>query len=78
VVRIGPVIVQALPYASRTFGDVGLCAVPLMHLEILVDAVAEELRTVGSEISESGDVLLGCEPSYLVEVDRGHVSLLLC
>jgi hypothetical protein len=41
-----------------------------MHLEVLVGAVAEELRTIGSEIGESGDVLLRCEPGYLVEVDR--------
>ena len=36
-----------------------------MHLKVLVGAVAEELRTIGSEIGESGDVLLRCEPGYL-------------
>jgi hypothetical protein len=29
-----------------------------MHLEVLVGAVAEELRTAGSEVGKSGDVLL--------------------
>ena len=77
MVRIRPVIVQAFPYASRAFGDVGLCAAPLMHLEVLVGAVAEELRTVRSEIGEPGDVLLRCQLGYLVEVDCGHVSSFL-
>src|ERR1700733_14591920 len=78
VVRIGPVVVQSFPDASRTFGDVGLCAATLMHVEVLVGAVAEELRTVGPEVGEPADVLLRCQPGYLVEMDRGHVSLLFC
>jgi hypothetical protein len=31
----------------------------MVHLEILVGAVAKELRAAGPEIGEPGDVLLG-------------------
>jgi hypothetical protein len=30
-----------------------------MHLEVLVGAVTEELRTVGPEVDEPGNVLFG-------------------
>jgi len=43
VIGIGPVVVQALLDAARAFCDVGLQAAQLMHLEILVSAVAKKL-----------------------------------
>src|SRR5580692_10987183 len=47
VVGIGPVVVQAFLDAPRAFGDVGLRGAPVMHLEVLVGAVAKELRAAG-------------------------------
>ena len=35
---------QAFPDAARAFRDVGLRAFPVMHLEVLVGAVAKELE----------------------------------
>jgi hypothetical protein len=40
-----------------------------MHLEVLVGAVAKELRAARPEVGEPGDVLLGCQGGCLVEVD---------
>jgi len=77
VSRIGPVVVQSLPDAARSFGDVGLRAALLMHLEVLVGAVAKKLRAVRPKVGEPGDVLLGCEGSCLVKMNRGHLLLLL-
>jgi hypothetical protein len=51
---------QAFPDAARAFRDVGLRAAPVVHLEVLVGAVAKELRTAGPEVGKPGDVLLGC------------------
>src|ERR1700682_2990755 len=47
-----------------------------MHLEVLVDAVAKELRTARPEVGEPGDVLLRRRGGCLVEVDRGHACSL--
>jgi hypothetical protein len=44
MVRIGPVVMQALPDATRAFRDVGLRTAQLMHLKVLVGAVAKKLR----------------------------------
>jgi hypothetical protein len=41
IVRIGPVVMKALPHASGAFGDVSLGMTKLMHLEIFVGAVSE-------------------------------------
>src|ERR1700744_5673363 len=38
MVRIGPVVMQALPDANRTFRDVGLRAAQFMHLKVFVGA----------------------------------------
>jgi hypothetical protein len=44
-----------------------------MHLEILVGAVAKELRAARPEIGEPGDVLLGGRGGCLMEADGGNV-----
>ena len=49
--------VQAFPDAARAFRDVGLRAAPVMHLEVLVGAVAKELRAARPEVGKPGDVL---------------------
>src|SRR5215831_5138855 len=40
-----------------------------MHPEVLIGAVAKELRAARPEVGEPGDVLLGCRGGCLVEVD---------
>jgi hypothetical protein len=76
-IGIGPVVVQAFPDAARAFRDIGMRAVPVMHLEVLVGAVSKELRAARPEVGEPGDVLLGRQGGGLVEVDRGHAFSLL-
>jgi hypothetical protein len=39
-----------------------------MHLEVLVGAVAKELRAAGAEVGEAGDILLGRKGSCLVKI----------
>ena len=70
VVGIGPVVVQAFPDAARAFRDVGLRAATVMHLEVLVGAVAKKLRAARPKVGEPGDVLLGRRSGCLVQVDR--------
>jgi len=48
-----------VPIYSRAFGDVGLRAALLMHFQVLVGAIAKQLRAARPEAGESGDVLLG-------------------
>src|SRR6267143_4493542 len=43
-----------------------------MHVEVVVGAVAKELRAARPEVGEPGDVLLGRRAGCLVQVDRGH------
>src|ERR1700733_2942088 len=76
VFRIRPVLVQALPDSARAFRDVSLRAVPLMHLKVLIRAVAKEPRAARPEVGESGDILLGREGSYLVKMDGRHLLIL--
>src|SRR5437867_11701758 len=64
--------VQAFPGAAGALGDVGLFGALVMHLEVLVGAVAKELRAARPEVGEPGDELLGRRRGRLVEVDRGH------
>src|SRR5262245_4626713 len=64
---------QAFPDAARALGDVGLCGAALMHLEVLVGAVAEQLRAAGPEIGEPGDVLFGCRRCRPMKMQRSHV-----
>src|SRR6185503_8237205 len=49
----------------------------VVHLQILVRAVAEELGAAGPEVGERGDELLRCRSGLLVEMDRRHRGLLL-
>src|SRR4029077_16109838 len=72
MVGIGPVVVQAFPDAARAFRDVGLRGATVMHLEVLVGAVAKKLRAARPEVGEPGYVLLGRRGGCLVQVDRGH------
>src|SRR2546427_528612 len=69
--------VQAFPDAARAFRDVGLRGATVMHLEVLVGAVAKKLRAARPEVGEPGDVLLGRRGGCLVQVDRGHAFSLL-
>src|SRR5581483_1604666 len=71
-VRVGPVVVQALPDALRAFFHVGLGGSLRVDLEVVVGAVAEDLRATGAEVGEPGDELLWRERRRLVEVKRGH------
>src|SRR5215469_13055896 len=59
VVRIRPVVMQAFQNTAGAFRDVGLRGTAAMHLEVLVGAVAKELRAARPEVGEPGDVLLG-------------------
>jgi hypothetical protein len=68
--------VQAFPDAARAFGDVGLQAASAMHFEVLVGAVAKELRAARPEVGEPGDVLLGRQCGCSVKVDCGHIHYL--
>src|SRR4029077_2278290 len=38
-VRVGPVVMQALPDSARPFRNISLRAVPVMHLEVSVSAI---------------------------------------
>src|SRR5262245_3605659 len=44
----------------------------MMHLEVLVRAVAKDLRTARSEVDQRGEELLGRRARGLVQVDRRH------
>ena len=77
VVGIGPVVVQAFPDAARAFRHVGVGGAAVMHLKVIVGAVAKKLRAARPEVGEPGDVLLGRRGSCLVQVDRGHAFSLL-
>src|SRR5690349_3797662 len=46
-----------------------------MNLQILIGAVAKELRAPWSKIGEPGDELLGCSGRCQVEVNCGHTAL---
>ena len=43
---------QAFPNAARALRDVGVIGALAMHLEVLVRAVAEQLRAARSEVGE--------------------------
>src|SRR5215467_9867119 len=45
-----------------------------MHLEILVGAVAKELRAAWPEVGKPADVLFGRQGRCLMEMDCGHAS----
>jgi hypothetical protein len=69
--------VQAFPDAAGALRDVGLIGALVMHLEVLVGAVAKELLAARPEVGQPGDYLLGRRGRVLVEVDRGHACSLL-
>jgi hypothetical protein len=69
--------VQAFPNAARALRDVGLRISLAMHLEVLIGAIAKKFRTTRSEVGEPSDVLLGRQRGSLMEVNRGHVLLLV-
>jgi hypothetical protein len=48
-----------------------------MHLEVLVGAVAKQLRAARSEVGEAGDELLGRRGRDLLEMQGGLGVLLL-
>jgi hypothetical protein len=47
-----------------------------VHFEVLVGAVAKELRAARPEVGERGDELLGRRGGRLVAVDRRHACSL--
>src|SRR5262245_38282677 len=69
---IGPVVSEALPDSTRPFGDVSVRSTPVMHLEVLVRAVAKELRAPWSEVDERSKQLVWRRLRRLVQVNRGH------
>src|SRR6267378_4902743 len=76
-VEIGPIVVQAFPNPARALRDVGSGVTPTIHLEVLIGAIAKKFRTTWSEFGEPSEVLLGRQRGSLMEVNRGHVLLLL-
>jgi hypothetical protein len=46
----------------------------MMHLEILIGAVAKKPRTTGPKIRETGDVLLGRQGGRPMKMNRGHLK----
>ena len=72
---VGPVVVQAFPDASRAFRDIGLGAAEMVHLQVLIGAVAEELRAARPEVGEPSDVLLGRQRACPMEMDLFFASL---
>src|SRR5262245_27154579 len=72
MVRIGPVVQQALPHTTRALGDVGMTRPLVVHLEVAVGAVAEEVRPARTEVGESRYVLLRRRGRRRMHVDRGH------
>jgi hypothetical protein len=65
---------QAFPDAPRAFRNVGLRKAEMMHLEILIGAVAKKPRTTGPKIRETGDVLLGRQRARPMKMNRGHLK----
>src|SRR5258705_7988953 len=68
-VGIRPVVLQMFPDAARAFGDVSLRPAVVMHLEVLISAVAKKFRAARPKVGEPGDELLGRQRGSLVEVD---------
>jgi hypothetical protein len=77
VIRVGPVVVQALPDAARSLGDVGVAGSLVVHPQVIVVAVGEQLRAARPEVREPGNELLGSRGGHLGEVNPGHVSPIL-
>ena len=75
--RIGPIVVQAFPDATRALRDVGLRGSSAMDFEVLVGTVAKKFRATGPEVGKPSDVLLRRGSSCLVHMDCGHALLRL-
>src|SRR5581483_676885 len=75
-IGIGPIVVQAFPYAPGAFSNISLRATARMHLQVLVRTVGKQLRAAGAEIGESGNILLRCQGRCPMKVDRRHAFLL--
>jgi hypothetical protein len=69
-VRVGPVVVEALPDALGPFLDVGLGLASRKDLEVVVGAVAEDLRSARAEVGQPSDELLGRCGGRLLELQR--------
>ena len=64
---------QPFPDAARTFSYVGLPVVPVMYLEVIIRAVAKELRSASGPKSVSpGNVLFRRQRRGPVKVDCSH------
>jgi len=72
MLRIGPVVVRTFPHTAGSFRDISLGPALLMHREVFVGAIGEELRTARTEVGESSDVLLRCQVGCLVKMDGRH------
>src|SRR4051794_30142632 len=67
---------QAFPYAAGTFCDVGVRAVPGVHLQISICTIGEDRSTARTEVGQCGDVLFGCQGRGLVHSNGQHDCLL--
>src|SRR5262245_56872272 len=76
VMRIRPVVVQALPNSARPLSDIGPARPEVVHLEVGICAVLEQLGPAGSEIGQSRDELLGYRCSCLVKANGDHQAVL--
>src|SRR5262245_24753622 len=72
-VAIGPVVVEPLPHATGTLRDVCVSGAAVMDLEVIVRAVAEDLRPAGTKVDERGEELLWRRGGGLMEMKRSHV-----
>src|SRR4030095_10066481 len=69
---IGPVIMQPFPDATGALSNVGIVRALLMHLEVLIGAITEELLATRTEVGEPGDELFGRRGGRQLEVHCGH------
>src|SRR4030095_16564594 len=70
---IGPVIMQPFPDATGALSNVGIVRALLMHLEVLIGAITEELLAARTEVGEPGDELFGRRRGRQFEVNCGHI-----
>src|SRR4029450_2206685 len=69
---IGPVIMQPFPNPTRALSNVGIVRAQLMHVEVLIGAITEELLATRTEVGEPGDELFGRRRGRQFEVNCGH------
>jgi hypothetical protein len=63
--------VQAFPDVVRALRDIGFTGALVVHLQVVVGAVAKQLRAARPEVGERRDELLGRRVRRLIEVDGG-------